>query len=239
MHSNEPSLSPRLSMVASLLPTGRRLIDIGTDHAYLPIIAIQRNRYEQAVAADIRPGPLAVAERNIRRFACADRVTTVLSNGLNAFECRPGDVVVMAGLGGLEMIDILEAASARWPILVLQPQKSDSMLRAYLSESGYSIRSEALCSDDRRLYVAVVAECMSEYVAEQTAEQTAEIAPLSPIDQYIGPCLRRDRPPFFPEWLNRQRVQVLHAIRRGEPLTDVLLEIDRLLAETHIDENAR
>jgi len=239
MRSNEPSLSPRLAMVAGLLPAGRRLIDIGTDHAYLPIIAVKRGLYEQAVAADIRHGPLAVAERNIRRFACADHLTAVLSNGLSAFDCRPGDVVVIAGLGGLEMIDILEAAPDRWPHLVLQPQKSDPILRAYLAESGYSICSEALCSDDRRLYVAMVAERAAERSAEYAAEQSADNVRISPIDQYIGPCLRRERPPFFTEWLSRQRVQVQHAIRRGESLTALLHEIDRLLTEARADEKTR
>jgi len=218
-------------MVAGLLPTGRRLIDIGTDHAYLPIVAVKRSRFDQAVAADIRPGPLAVAERNIRRYACADHVTTTLSNGLNAFDCRPGDVVVIAGLGGLEMIDILSTAPERWPLLVLQPQKSDPQLRKYLSDSGYLISKEALCSDDRRLYAAMV--------AERVSDQATGIVPISPIDRYIGPCLRKDRPLLFREWLNRQRVQVQHAIRRGELLTDVLLEIDQLLAEAHMDENVR
>lgn len=221
MRLNEPLLSSRLAMVVALLPKGRRLIDIGTDHAYLPIIAVKRNRFEQAVAADIRPGPLAVADRNIRRFNCMDRVTTALSNGLGAFDCRPGDVVVMAGLGGLEMIDILTDAPDRWPMLVLQPQKSDPALRAYLSGTGYQIQEEALCSDDRRLYVAMV------------AEMTSDGAPISPVDQYIGPRLRANRPSHFPEWLKRQRVQVQHAIRRGEPLNDVLHELDRLLDEPH------
>lgn len=214
-----PSLSARLTMVSQLLPAGSRLIDIGTDHAYLPITAVMGGLFPTAIAADIRSGPIAVAERNIRRYACSDKVQAVLSEGLAAFSRQEGDVVVMAGLGGLEMIDILTGAPSLWPLLVLQPQKSAPALRSFLSLHGYAIRREALCLENNRLYLCLV--------AEQTGSEISD----DPADHFIGPVLRREKPLLFHAWLEKQRIQVMHAIKRGEPFDTVLNTIDDLLRE--------
>ena len=54
-------LDPRLSLCASFVPAGAKLADIGTDHGYLPIWLAKTGRVIHAVAADLRPGPLAVS----------------------------------------------------------------------------------------------------------------------------------------------------------------------------------
>lgn len=216
--SDAPSLSPRLAMVEGMLSPAHRLIDIGTDHAYLPIISILQGFFQSAIAADIRPGPLAIASRNIRRFGMEKRISTVLSDGLAAFSCQQGDIVVMAGLGGLEMIDILQRAPDRWPILVLQPQKSAPFLRHYLARSGYQLIREDLCLDDRRLYLGMVAQWTDQPVFDDW------------VSHYIGPCLIREKPVLFRHWLEKVKVQVRHAIRRGEDLADVLTVIEHELA---------
>ena len=51
------TLQPRLQAIADLVPQGSRIADVGTDHGYLPIYLLQRNRISCAIATDIRPGP--------------------------------------------------------------------------------------------------------------------------------------------------------------------------------------
>ena len=43
-------LSNRLDLVASFVPAGARLLDVGSDHAYLPIALLQEGRIEAAIA---------------------------------------------------------------------------------------------------------------------------------------------------------------------------------------------
>ena len=45
------NLSPRLEAVASLVRKGRRVADIGTDHAYLPVYLVQSGVTDFAIAA--------------------------------------------------------------------------------------------------------------------------------------------------------------------------------------------
>lgn len=216
-----PALSPRLQMIARLIPEGRRLIDIGTDHAYLPIHAVLGGRFQEAVAADVRSGPLEKASRNIEHFGCLGRICTAQADGLQGFCLLDGDVVVMAGLGGLEMVDILREAPFSWPRLVLQPQKSASELRRHLVQSGYVIRQEALCLDGARLYLGITAEY-------DPAESAA--MPVDPVDLYIGPALRCESPPLFEHYLLRERILVSRAMLRQPLLASVRQAIDQLLA---------
>ena len=41
-------LSNRLDLVASFVPAGARLLDVGSDHAYLPIALLQESKIEAA-----------------------------------------------------------------------------------------------------------------------------------------------------------------------------------------------
>ena len=59
-------LDPRLSLCASFVPAGAKLADIGTDHAYVPIALVQRQKIKGAIARDINEGPLARAQEHIR-----------------------------------------------------------------------------------------------------------------------------------------------------------------------------
>ena len=43
-------LSKRLDLVASFVPAGARLLDVGSDHAYLPIALLQEGKIEAAIA---------------------------------------------------------------------------------------------------------------------------------------------------------------------------------------------
>ena len=52
--------------MASMVTTGGILADIGTDHAYVPIALVQRQKIKGAIAMDINEGPLARAQEHIR-----------------------------------------------------------------------------------------------------------------------------------------------------------------------------
>ena len=50
-------LSKRLQTIADMVSEGNRLVDIGTDHGYIPIYLIQKNRIPSALAMDVGKGP--------------------------------------------------------------------------------------------------------------------------------------------------------------------------------------
>ena len=81
-------LSPRLRMVADLVPAGARLADVGTDHAYLPAALILEGKIPSAIAADLRQGPLARARTTVREAGLTGRVAFRLCDGLKGIDPR-------------------------------------------------------------------------------------------------------------------------------------------------------
>ena len=152
------ALSPRLRMAASLVPPGARLADIGTDHGYLPAALILEGAIPSAIAADLRPGPLARARETAVRYGLEDRLSLRLCDGLSGIGPDEADAVVIAGMGGETIAAILEAApwvrERNIPVIV-QPMSSMPDLRAWLGRSGYCIETEKLCREGETLYTAL------------------------------------------------------------------------------------
>ena len=141
-------LQPRLRLLADMVPQGARLADIGTDHGYLPVWLIQQGRIASAIAADIGPEPLAHARRTAEEYGAA--LDLRLCDGLRGIAPHEADTVVIAGMGGETIIQIL--TDSPWPrtsgcTLLLQPQTKVELLRRWISENGYVCRDERLVWD--------------------------------------------------------------------------------------------
>lgn len=148
-------LTPRLALLASWVPPGARLIDVGTDHGYLPAWLIQNGRIEEALASDLRPGPLSRAEDIARRCGVEGRMRLRLCPGLSAIGPEEGDTIAIAGMGAENIAMILSAAP--WTAdathtLLLQPQSRSEVLRRFLQDRGYRILREQLVWDRGILY---------------------------------------------------------------------------------------
>ena len=148
-------LSERLSAVAAFVAEGNRLCDVGCDHAFLPIALVQAGRIPSAIAMDVRKGPLAIAAGNIAEAGLESRIETRLSDGLEALQAQEADSVVLAGMGGQLMLDILakgiDAArtAKEW---VLQPQSDVRRVRQWLRMSGFAIADEEMVCERGKFY---------------------------------------------------------------------------------------
>ena len=152
-------LSNRLKRIADYVRPGDRLIDVGTDHAYIPIWLLQNHIVEAAVATDIRPGPLERARLDAERFGVSDRLTLCQCDGLSLCSPDTVDTIIIAGMGGETIIGILsEAPWTKQKRLILQPQTKQAELRSWLSDNGYAICDAALVYDTGRIYLVWLAE---------------------------------------------------------------------------------
>ncbi|MBS6103748.1 class I SAM-dependent methyltransferase [Megasphaera sp.] len=148
-------LTPRLEAAVSLIPKGKVIADIGTDHAYIPVHTCETGWCPSAIAADIVPGPLAAAKAHVAGAGLTDRIDCRLGDGLTCIEIGEADGAVICGMGGSLMIKILQQSYDVWQSLkfvVLQPQSDSGDLRRYLYEEGWHIEDERLVIDDGRLY---------------------------------------------------------------------------------------
>lgn len=151
-------LNDRLKSVYELLPHGCVMIDVGTDHCYLPIYALQQGKIERAYAADVRVGPLQNGRENARVYGFEKQITTLLSNGLSALtdgQKQDIDTIVCAGMGGTLIQNIIaDAPFLKSPskTLILQPQKAIYELKEYLYAEGFVIEKESLSQEGDKMY---------------------------------------------------------------------------------------
>jgi len=154
------ALSLRLQAVLDLVRHSKILADIGTDHAYLPIEAVRAGLCEKAIACDINKGPLEIAAANIAMVQLSDRIETRLGDGLKPIHQNETDCVVISGMGGMRIWNILHTEQEKAKFakkLILQPQHNIEALRKNLHNAGYEISAEKLVYEDARFYVILLA----------------------------------------------------------------------------------
>ena len=150
-----PKLTPRLETVASLVREGARLLDVGTDHAYLPAVLVGHGKCKCALATDLRKGPLAHAAATIAACGLKSKISLVMTDGLTGLSLEEIDDVVLAGMGGKLMLSIIKAApSLKDPRLhlILQPQTDLPSVRETMAGDGFCLNRELLVREEHRIY---------------------------------------------------------------------------------------
>lgn len=158
----EIQLSKRLSEVGRFVPKGAILLDVGSDHAYLPLALLEQGHIERAIAGEVVEGPYQSAVKNVASSPLSDKVEVRLANGLAAFE--PGDqvsAITICGMGGRLIAEILEAGKDKLATverLILQPNNREDDLRRWLQDNGFGIVSETILAENNKYYEIIVAE---------------------------------------------------------------------------------
>ena len=153
------TLSPRLSTAATLIRKGATLVDVGTDHAYLPIYLCLTGKIQGGAVSDINRGPIERARDNIKKYGLEQRLATKQTDGLYGMEtAKPTDISIL-GMGGeliARIIDDAPLVKNKDIQLCLQPMTHPELLRAYLCENGFEIIDERLVRDDK-IYQLILA----------------------------------------------------------------------------------
>lgn len=149
------NLSSRLDAIAKFIPQCSCLADIGTDHGYIPIYAIQNNVCSEAIAGDIKKGPVEIANKNIRSYGLEDKIETRIGPGLSILKNGEADVILIAGMGGNLISTIINenieiAINAKY--LILQPVQYPEELRKFLFKSNFQIIDEELAIEGSKYY---------------------------------------------------------------------------------------
>lgn len=155
MVKREKNLTARLFQISSLIDESKVLYDIGTDHAYLPIYLVQKEKCEKCFACDINKGPLERAKEHIEKNNLSERIVTVLSDGLKNVDIEKADTIVIAGMGGELICSILEPYKDKLfkKHIILQPMNSLFEVRKFFSDNNLKIENEVLAKEGEKLYV--------------------------------------------------------------------------------------
>ena len=148
---NKINLSPRLKLCAEFVPESCNFLDIGTDHAYLPISLLQEGKIKKALACDINAEPLNLAKANATKHCVA--LDTRLSNGFETIDENEFDCATIAGMGGDLIGAILKNCTyIKSKTLILQPMSKAYKLREFLFANGFYIEKEQAIMDKGKIY---------------------------------------------------------------------------------------
>ncbi|GAV23335.1 tRNA (adenine(22)-N(1))-methyltransferase [Carboxydothermus pertinax] len=216
-------LSARLKTMASYVISGEPAADIGTDHAQLPIYLVLNNLCPRVIATDLKEMPLSRARKVVVDYGLLDKIDLRLGDGL--YPLKPGEVksVVIAGIGGNNIAEIIKKRPevAREVRLILQPMADSFDLRIMLGANGYQIIEEELVIEKSRLYEIIVA-------------QAGFITIANKIELGLGPLLIRRGDELARKYLITQKIKyekiLLNLSRAQKMHEEKIREIKEILA---------
>lgn len=170
------------------------MLDVGSDHAYLPIELVEKGHIEAAIAGEVVEGPYQSAVKNVESHGLTEKIQVRLANGLAAFEeSDQVSVITIAGMGGHLIATILEEGLDKLATverLILQPNNREDELRNWLQEHGFQIMAESILEEAGKFYEIIVAE--------------AGEMNLSGTDVRFGPFLSKELSPVFSQKWQRE-----------------------------------
>lgn len=191
-----------------MVETGMITADIGTDHAFLPIMLVRSGRVPKAYACDLRKAPLEGAAKNIAQAGLSGRIHVILSDG---FDAVPSDTqcAVAAGMGCDTAIGIYERAYARlkdFSLLITEVNNNVSRFRSWLSAQGFTIKDEACVYEAGHWY-------------EIISWNTQKHEPYSEEDILLGPVNRQKKTESFLAYcaFRYEKDQKLLTLRKKDP----------------------
>lgn len=210
-------LPDRLAVIVEQIDQGAVVADIGTDHGLVPVEAVVRREAGHAVAADVNAGPLQAASDYIAACGLTGKIDTRLGSGLTVLtekDCI--DTVVIAGMGGTLITDILEQGREHLRSvqkLILQPNVSADRIRRWLLDNGWNLTSERILKEERHVY---------EILTAMPGEAEAPYHQQEPLEKQLlfGPYLLEERNNAFKDKWMREKdnwQQILNQLANAVP----------------------
>jgi len=153
-------LSQRLKVISGFINDGAAVIDVGSDHGLLPIYLAQLGGFRRLIASDVSGDSLDSARRNAAKYGVSERIELIVADGLACVSQSDVDTVVISGLGGETIRDILHKAP--WTksskiTLILQPQSKIDVLCNFLYNGDYLIKGTKIVYERKKQYTVILA----------------------------------------------------------------------------------
>ncbi len=211
-------LSKRLLACVRYTDGHNKLADIGTDHAQLPIHAIQEGYVYSALAIDNKEGPFVIAFANVKKANLSDKITVIKGDGINKID-HEVDVVVISGMGGKLISSILKNDSLRnVKRFILQPNSDANEVRSTMNQLGFSVMDELVLEEGTKYYDVLVFE---------KGQQK-----LSSFECEFGPINLKLKPYYFVERIEKEKRNLSNILSKMEnPSHKIAIEARLLLLE--------
>lgn len=211
-------LSPRLQKMADLIQPGETVADIGTDHGFLPMALWESGISPRVILSDINSGPLEKARVNIEKYFPETEFDVRLGSGLSAIHPVEVDAIIIAGMGGQLISEILGEdlnKTRTFKRMILQPRNAQDKLRAWLMENGFFIYDESLVREGK--YLCEIIAVLPGNEAHSPGNES-DLSHGGPMDLEVSPVLFEKQDPLLVEFIeNKIRIEkkILEAVKNG------------------------
>lgn len=192
-------LNQRLKTVSEYI-VGDALVDIGSDHAYLPIYAVNENIIKKAICGEIARGPYDSSVKNVQQNKLSDDIKIRLGDGLSILRSMDdADTITICGMGGPLIASIIENGMKfvhGTPRFIVQANTYPYPIRKIMSEHNYKISEELQLKDGPHFYDIIVFDYSKEAVEYSEAELR------------FGPVNIEKREPVFIRQLEREKSHI-------------------------------
>lgn len=148
-------MNVRLETIISLLSTTDTFADVGCDHGYVSKEVLSRGLAKKVYVTDISKPSLQKAI-DLLTDSGFDSFEAFLTDGLESVP--QADQVLIAGMGGQEIVKILKKSAYKPLIVVLQPMKNADLVRKELHSLGYGIIRDFMFYADDKYYEIIKAQ---------------------------------------------------------------------------------
>lgn len=184
-------LSKRLKTAADFVKPQKKILDIGSDHAYLPLYLVQQEVIPEAIAGEVAKGPYNKAMEQVTVHQLEDQIDVRFGDGFEVLrvEEKVGTIFI-CGMGGLLISEIIKDGLKKNKIprsarLVLQANNAERDLRYLLMDNQFRIIEETIIEENNKIYEVIVAE----YIEEKMTYSDLELN--------FGPKLLEERSALF------------------------------------------
>ncbi len=166
-------IDERLTAIATLIKGGT-VADVGCDHGKLGYYLVSTDRAEKVIATDISAPSLQKAQELAFDNGVSHLMETRLGDGLSPIKSNEADVVVIAGLGGDVMAEILSSArldGKEFDHFVLSPNTHPEKVRKELAHSHHTIVTDNLTECAGKYYTIISTQLNKDYKETLDDEQ--------------------------------------------------------------------
>ncbi len=152
-------LPERMKVLAELAKEYKTIADIGTDHGLIPNYLVSHNPSIKVIATDISEKCLAKSIKTSKLYGTEGQISHRVGDGLEPLEGEQLDCIIIAGMGGLLISDIIRRdlnVVKETGLLLLQPMNASELLRNNLRDLNFDIVGEELAKEEHRVYEILI-----------------------------------------------------------------------------------
>ena len=161
-------MTDRLNKIFSFLPKCKVFADIGCDHGYIAKAMIKSGKSDRVIISDISEKCLDKARELLKDEILKGVASSVVADGFDGV--TGADLALIAGMGGKEIISILDGAKDLPDRLVLQPMKNCPEVRKKVVSLGFKIQTDVVFKSAGKYYDLIVLQKGEDDLTEEEIE---------------------------------------------------------------------